>query len=64
MAQLNRELSSERLVVDVAVSVRQETGALVAGKLALSTTHSQSVAHPVHLSKIQGYAGPSMCWRH
>ena len=44
-------------MVDITVSVRQETGALVAGVLALSGTHTHTAVHPVRLSKLQGRAG-------
>ena len=47
-----------RVVVDVAVSGRQEKGALGAGELALSGTHAHAAAHPLCLSKLQERAGP------
>ena len=50
--------ASPRFVVDVAVSARPETGALVAGELALSSTHANTAVHPVRLSNLQGRAGP------
>ena len=61
------ESAGTRLVIDVAVSGRQETGALVAGELAFSGTHPRTYdgTHPVRLSKLQGRAGPlfeDMCW--
>ena len=45
-------------MIDVAVSGKQETGALVAGKLALSGTHAHTAVQLVRLSKLQGRAGP------
>ena len=47
-----------RLVIDVAASGKQETGALVAGELALSGTHAHTAVHSVRLSKLEGCAGP------
>ena len=44
-------------MIDVAVSGKQETGALVAGKLALSGTHAHTEVHRVRLFKLQGRAG-------
>ena len=52
------EPASPRLLVDVAVSRRQKTGALVAGELALSGTHTHTAVRPACLSKLQGRAGP------
>ena len=52
------ETASPRLLVDVAVSRRQKTGALVAGELALSGAHARTVVRPINLSKLQGRAGP------
>ena len=52
------ESAGPHLVIDVAVSGRQETGALVAGELALSGTHAHTAVHLVRLSKLQGRAGP------
>ena len=49
---LNRR--APRFVIDIAVSGRQETGAVVAGELAVSTTHAHRAVHPVRLSKLQG----------
>ena len=46
------------MVIDVAVFERQETGALVAGELALSGTHAHTAVHPVRRSKLEGRAGP------
>ena len=46
------------MVIDVAVSRRQETGGLVTGELALSGTHAHTAVHPVRLPKLQGHAGP------
>ena len=46
------------LVIDVAVSGRQKTGAFVADELALSGTHAYVAVHPVRLSKLQGCACP------
>ena len=46
------------MVIDVAVSRRQETGALGADELALSGTHAHAAVHPVFLCKLQGCAGP------
>ena len=43
------EPASPRLVIDVAVSVRQETGALVAGEFTLDGTHAHTAVHPVLL---------------
>ena len=52
------ESAGPRLVIDVAVFERQETGALVAGELALSGTHAHTAVHPVRRSKLEGRAGP------
>ena len=52
------ESAGPRLVIDVAVSGRQETGTLGAGKVALSGTDAHAAVHPVSLSKLQGRAGP------
>ena len=52
------ESAGPRVMIDVAVSGRQETGALVAGKLALSGTHAHTAVQLVRLSKLQGRAGP------
>ena len=52
------ESAGPRWVIDVSVSGRQETGARVAGELALSGTHTHPAVHPVRLSKLQGRAGP------
>ena len=52
------ESAGPRLVIDVAVSRRQETGGLVTGELALSGTHAHTAVHPVRLPKLQGHAGP------
>ena len=52
------ESAGPRVVVDVAVSGRQETGTLGAGKVALSGTDAHAAVHPVSLSKLQGRAGP------
>ena len=52
------ELAGPSLQVDVAVSRRQKTGALVAGELALSGAHARTVVRPINLSKLQGRAGP------
>ena len=41
------ESSDPRVVVDVPVSRRQETGALGAGELALSGTHAHAAVHPI-----------------
>ena len=46
------ESAGLRLVIDV------ETGALVAGGLAMSGTHANTAVHPVRLSKLQERAGP------
>ena len=51
------ESAGPRLVIDVALSGRQETGALVAGELVLSGTHAHTTVHPVRLSKLQEHAG-------
>ena len=51
------ESAGPRLVIDVAVSGRQETGVLVAGELSLSGTHAHTAVHPVRLSKLQGHTG-------
>ena len=51
------ESAGPRLVVDVAVSGRQETGALGADELALSSTHAHAAVYPVCLSKLRGRAG-------
>ena len=45
------EPASPRMMVDVAVSGRQETGALVAGELALSGTHTHRAVRPVRRSE-------------
>ena len=45
-------------MIDVAVSGRQETGALVAGELALRGTHVNTAVKPVYQSTLQGRAGP------
>ena len=45
------ELASQRLAIDVAVRVRQETDALVAGEFALSGTHADTVVHSIRLSE-------------
>ena len=45
-------------MIDVAVSERQDTGALVAGGLALSGTYAYTAGHPVRLSKLQECASP------
>ena len=47
-----------RLVIDVAVSKRQETGNLVTVGLASSGTHAHTTVHLVHVSKLQDRAGP------
>ena len=52
------ESAGPRVVIHVAISGRQETGALSTGELALSVTHAHAVVHPVCLSKLQGRAGP------
>ena len=44
-------------MIDVAIPWRQETGALVAGELALSGTYAHTAVHPVSLSKLHGRAG-------
>ena len=46
------------MVIDVAISGRQETGTLGAGEFALSGTHAHATVHPVCLSKLQGRARP------
>ena len=46
------------MVIDVAVSRSQETGAPVTGELALSGTCAKTEVHPVRLSKLQGRTGP------
>ena len=46
------------MVIGVAISGRQETGAFAAGELALSGTHAHMSVHPVGLSELQGRAGP------
>ena len=51
------ESAGPRLMIDAAVSGRQETGALVAGELALSSTHAHAEEHAVRLS-FMGRAGP------
>ena len=50
------ESAGPLLVIDVAVSRRQETGALGADELALSGTHAHAAVHPVCQSKLQGRA--------
>ena len=57
------ESAGPRLVIDVAVPGRQETGTIVAGELVLSGTYAHTAVHPVRLSKLQGRAGPAsmMC---
>ena len=52
------ESTGPPVVVDVAVSGRQETGALGAGELALVDSHVHAAVHPVCPSKLQGRAGP------
>ena len=52
------ESAGPRLVIDVAVSRRQETGAMVASERALSCTHAHTAVQPVRLPKLQGRAGP------
>ena len=52
------ESAGPRLVIDVAISERQETGALGGDELALSGTHAHTEVHLVCLSKLQGLAGP------
>lgn len=52
------EPAGPRLLVDVAVTRRQKTGALVAGKLALSGAHAQTVVCPILLPTLQGRTGP------
>ena len=52
------ESSDRRVVVDVPVSRRQETGALGAGELALSGTHAHKAVRSVFMCKLQGRAGP------
>ena len=52
------ESAGPRVVIDAAISGRQETGALGAGELALSGAHAHAAVHPVCLSKLQGRAGP------
>ena len=52
------ESAGPRLVVDVAVSGRQETGTLVADELALIVSRAHTAVHPVRLSKLQRRAGP------
>ena len=46
------------MVIDVAISGRQETGVVGAGELALSGTHTHAAVHPVCLPTLQGRAGP------
>ena len=52
-------------LVNVGLSRRQKTGALVAHEFALSGTHAHTVVRPVRLPKLKGRAGPTlrMCWR-
>ena len=52
-----KESTGPRLMIDVAVSGKQETGALVVGELTLSSTHARTAVHPVRLSKLQRRAG-------
>ena len=52
------EPTNPRLLVGVAVSRRQRTGALVAGELRLSGTPAHTVVRGVRLSKLQARAGP------
>ena len=52
------ESAGPPLVIDVTVSRRQETGALVTGEFALSDTHTHTAAHPVRLPKLQRRFGP------
>ena len=41
------ESAGPRLVIDVAICGKQETGALGAGELALSGTHAHAAVHPI-----------------
>ena len=50
------ESASPLLVIDVAVSGRPETGAVGAGELGLSSTHTHPAVHPVRLSQLPGRA--------
>ena len=52
------ESADPRVVIDAAISGRQETGALGAGELALVDSHVHAAVHPVCPSKLQGRAGP------
>ena len=52
------ESAGPRLVIDVAVSGSQETGALVAGELTLSGNHAHTAVHHIRLSTLQGRPGP------
>ena len=51
------ESAGPRLVIDVAISERQETGALGGDELALSGTHAHTAVHSICMSKLQGRAG-------
>ena len=58
------ESTGPRLMVDVAASGRQDTGALGAGELTLSGTQAHAAVHPVRLSCRGAPAQYSrMCWR-
>ena len=52
------EPTSPRFTVDVAVSRRRKTDALVADELALSGTHAHTTVRPVGPAKLQGRTGP------
>ena len=52
------ESAGPRVVVDVAVSGRQEMDALGVGEIALSGTLAHAAVHPVYLFKLQGRTGP------
>ena len=54
------ESTGPPVVVDVAVSGRQETGALGAGELALSGTQPHAAVHPVCLPYVSGACRPNI----
>ena len=55
------ETANPRFLVDVAVSKRWKTGALVTSELALSgDTYANTAACPVRLSTLPGRTGPAV----
>ena len=53
------EPASPRSLVDVAVSRRQKTGALVAGEFASSGTHAHTAVRPVRCAEVAEARRPS-----